>query len=161
MLYFYICATACHTKAALPYSKSFESINAYTDSLMYIWHTYTLYQVSFYSVVLCVYTSTADLNFRRCHQNKVSFFAYSRRRLLYNAVIYTSTLILCNSLNCNLIDLGTMVYLIILYQPSKLYGQKLSVLHGIALIVNNYVNICCVQINLRIFFFQKNKLRLN
>ena len=54
-------------------------------------------------------------------------FAYSRKPLLDNVDIYTSSLkqILCNSLNCYLIDtkFGTMVHLLILYQPSELYGQ--------------------------------------
>ena len=43
------------------------------------------------------------------------FFAYSRRPLLDDANIYTSTLILYNSLNYNLIDakLGTIVHILI------------------------------------------------
>ena len=41
-------ASVYHTRAVLPYS--FERINAYTDSLMYIWHNC---QVSFHSVVWC------------------------------------------------------------------------------------------------------------
>ena len=53
-------------------------------------------------------------------------YLYLRTPLLHDADIYTSTLILYNSLNCNLIDtkLGTMVYLLLFCHSSELYGQK-------------------------------------
>ena len=63
---FYTCASVCHTKATLPYH--FKAINTYIDSLMYISHTY---QVSFHSMVWCVYTGTADSNF--VGTNKIKF----------------------------------------------------------------------------------------
>ena len=55
------------------------------------------------------------------------FFTYSLRPLVNNVDIYTSTLILCNSLNYNMINtkLCTLVHLLILYQLSELYGQTL------------------------------------
>ena len=90
---------------------------------MYIWHTHW---VLFHSVVWCMYTGTANSNFHRCQQNRISFsfFAYSRRPLLDNAGIYTSTLILCNSLNYSLIDtkLGTMLHLLLFYHSFELHG---------------------------------------
>ena len=53
-----------------------------------------------------------------------SVFAYSYRPLLDDMDVYAFTLILCNSLNYNLIDtkLSTIVHLLILYYPSELYG---------------------------------------
>ena len=83
------------------------------------------YQVSFHSVVCSMYTGTADSNVRRRQHDKI-FFAYSHGPLLENADIYTSTLILCNSLNYNLIDieLGTILHLPFFYHSSELYGQN-------------------------------------
>ena len=79
-------------------------------------------------MVWCVYTGTADSNFRRRQQNKIlfSFFRILHRPLLDNADIYTSTLILCNSLSYSLIDtkLGTMLYLLLFYHSFELHGQN-------------------------------------
>ena len=53
--------------------------------------------------------------------------------------IYTSTLILCNPLNYDLIDtkLGTMLHLLLFYDSSSYMAKKLvSVLHNIVLIVD-------------------------
>ena len=109
---FYTWASICNTKATLPYS--FKSINPYI-------------KVLFLSVVWCMHTGTADSNFRRCQQKIVFFFfAYSRRPLLDNADICTSTLILCKSLNYSLIidtKLGTMLY-ILLFCRSLSYAAK-------------------------------------
>ena len=54
------------------------------------------------------------------------FFRVLRRPLLHDADIYTSTLILYNSLNYNLIDtkLDTILHLLFFYHYSELYGQK-------------------------------------
>ena len=52
-----------------------------------------------------------------------------RGPLLENADIYTSTLILCNSLNYNLIDikLGTILHLSFFYHSAELYGHGISI----------------------------------
>ena len=54
------------------------------------------------------------------------FFRIPHGPLLENADIYTSTLILCNSLNYNLIDikLGTILHLSLFYHSAELYGQN-------------------------------------
>ena len=105
---------------------------------MYTWHTY---QVSFHSVVWCVYTGRADLNFRWRHQNIFVFFRILCTPLLHDADIYTSTLILYNSFNYNLIDtkLGSILHLLFFYQYSELYvwpNILVSVLYSIVLIVD-------------------------
>ena len=72
----------------------------YPDFLMYI------YQVLFYSVIWCVYNGSANPGLR-CHHQKnyfVSFFASSCIPLLDVVDIYTSTLIIYNSLNNNMFD---------------------------------------------------------
>ena len=54
------------------------------------------------------------------------FFRILRGPLLRDADIYTSTLILYNSLNYNLIDtkLGTILHLLFFYHYSELHGQN-------------------------------------
>ena len=67
------------------------------------------------------------------------FCAYSHRPLLDNVDIYTSTLILCNSLNYNMIDtkLGTMfIYSSSVILLSYMAKTLVSVLHSIVLIVD-------------------------
>ena len=61
-------------------------------------------------------------------KNHFRFFHILRRPLLPDADIYTSTLILNNSLNYNLIDtkLGTILHLLFFYHYSDLYGQNCS-----------------------------------
>ena len=93
---FYTCMSVYHTKAALPCS--FESTNAYTNSLRYTWHTY---QISFHDQ-LCVHwhswfgsSLAPSKNLFRCY----FFFAYSRRPLLGDMNIYTCSLMPYNSLN--------------------------------------------------------------
>ena len=79
-------------------------------------------------MVWCVYTGTADSNFRTRQQNKISFsfFRIPRGPLLENADIYTSTLILCNLLNYDLINikLGTILHLSFFYHSAELYMAK-------------------------------------
>ena len=60
-----------------------------------------------------------------------SCFACFHRPLLVDVDIYTTTLILYNSINYNLIDtkLGTQVHLFILYQPSKLATWSEKILY--------------------------------
>ena len=59
-------------------------------------------------------------------KNHFRFFRILRRPLLHDADIYTSTLILYNSLNYILIDtkLGTILHLLFFYQYSEIYGQN-------------------------------------
>ena len=87
-----------------------------------------------------MYTGRAELNYRWHHQ-KIFVFRILRTPLLHDADIYTCTLILYNSFNCNLIDtkLGTILYLLFFYQYSELYGQKYwyqCMLYSIVLIVD-------------------------
>ena len=58
-------------------------------------------------------------------KNHFHFFRILRRPLLHDADIYTSILILYNSLNYNLIDtkLGTILHPLFFYHYSELHGQ--------------------------------------
>ena len=58
-------------------------------------------------------------------KNHFRIFRILRRPLLHDADIYTSTLILYNSLNYNLIDtkLGTTLHLLFFYHYSELYDK--------------------------------------
>ena len=57
-----------------------------------------------------------------------SFITYFHRPSLDNMDVYTSTLILCNSLIYIISNtkLDTMVHLLIFYHPSKLYGVLIA-----------------------------------
>ena len=99
-----------------------------------------------------MYTSTADSGLCRL----IFIFAYSHKPLSDTVDIYFPTaLILCNSINYNPIDtkLGTMVHLLIHYQPPELYGQKhlISVLCSIVLIVNMIKHVVS-KLNLKTFY---------
>ena len=93
-----------------------------------LFNVYMTYLSSFVSsMVWCMYTSTANWVFVGANKIKFCylFFAYSSRPLLENADIYTSTLILCNSFNYNLIDtkLNTIFDLLFFYHSFELYSQ--------------------------------------
>ena len=76
-------------------------------------------------------TADQDLHWHCQKYFHFSFFALVQRPLLVDVDIYTTTLILYSSLNYNLIDtkLGTLVHLLIFYQPSKLamWPEKIDI----------------------------------
>ena len=119
---------------------------------MYIWHTY---QVSFRSVVWCVYTGRADLNFRWRHQNIFVFFFASSARPYYMMRIFIPLL------------WSFITHLIVIWLTPNLvqffiYSSSISVLSymakhiGISVVqhcVNSwYANIGCIQIKSQKFF---------
>ena len=88
-------------------------------------NVYMIHLLSFVPFCGLVHVGRTDLRFCWCIKKSFSFFCILRSPLLHDADIYTSTLILYNSLNYNLIGtkLGTILHLLFFYHYSELYGQ--------------------------------------
>ena len=116
--HFYTCISFYYTKVALQYN-----FKAYTD-FFNVYMTHLLSFVSFCCLMRVYWQSQFKFPLVPS-KNHFHFLHIPAGPYSENTHIYTSTLILCNSLNYTLIDtkLCTILHLLLFYHSSELHGQ--------------------------------------